>query len=328
MVNSNETAPPDPTASVNLDFAAYIRQQQNSLDRHIKKGIPDYAFSLDAVIRSKLAAISLLRKIGQAVNFATVPYQRQLHLMNGVAVGPQQFPEIHRMGEDCARTLGIGIPQIFIISNPQPNGWTYCTSDVDQIIILTSGLVQACDAKELKFIVGHECGHIHNQHVVYNTIWELIANPLAQGVLLAVVKAVPGMGTIFPLLQMAAQASLWYVFNRWHRCAEFTSDRAGLICCGNAAAALSAHGKLGTGGAHLLEGFNAEEYSKQISKINESPLRFLEIFQSHPLGGKRVEALRLFSECEVLYDWRPEMRREITMRGKVDIDAECENLVK
>lgn len=328
MVNSNETVPPDPTAGVNLDFAAYIQQQQDSLDRHIKKGVPDYAFPLDAVIRSKLTTISLLRTIGQAVSSATVPYQRQLHLMNGVAVGPQQFPDIHQMGEDCARILGIGIPQIFIISGPIPNGWTYCTSDADQIIILTNSLVQACNAEELKFIIGHECGHIHNQHIAYNTIWELIANPLAQSVLLDVVKDVPGVGAIFPLLQMAAKASLWYVFNRWHRCAEITSDRAGLICCGNTAAALRAHGKLMTGGADLLQGFNAEEYSNQISKINESPLRFLEIFQSHPVGAKRVEALRLFSECKVLYDWRPEMRRDITLRGKADIDAECENLLK
>ncbi len=318
----------DPTQRISLDFKEYVRERQSALDRHLIGGIPDYAFSLDAIIRSKLASIKILRSIGQALNSATVPIQRQMLLMDGIAVGPRQFPEIHALGEDCARTLGIGIPQIFIIPDSTLNGYTYCTNDIDQIIVLTSGLVQTLDPAELKFVIGHECGHIHNQHVVYNTIWELTVNPLAQSVLLGVVKLVPGLSAINPLLRQLTNLALWYVFNRWHRCAEITSDRAGLICCGDKKVAVNAIEKLYFGGLQSLEGFNSEEYANQLGKIEKSPVRYLEMFREHPLGPKRVEALKLFSDCEVFKSWRTESQTGTNTRHKKAVDSDCEALVK
>jgi Zn-dependent protease with chaperone function len=248
-------------------------------------------------------------------------------LMSGIAVGPRQFPEIHAVGEECARLLGIGVPQIFITNDNELNAYTYSTNDVDQIVVLTRELVEACQLPELKFIIGHECGHIHNQHTVYNTVWELVANPLASGVLAGVVKLAPGLNVLMPLLKMAANASLNYLFGRWHRSAEFTCDRAGLICCGDTKTAMSAYAKLQTGGANLLKGFNPDEYIKQMSKVSASPIRFSEMQSTHPIGPKRVEALRYFSDCETLFSWRPEMRSDAPARGRAEVDADCEKLM-
>lgn len=323
----SDLVPADPTASVELDFAAYVRQRAAQLSLHILGGVPDYAFSLDAKLRAKLASISLLRTIGQALNAATVPFQRQILLMEGIAVGPRQLPEIHAIGEECARLLGIGVPQIFI-TRGEPNAYTYATNDVDQIIVLTSELLEDCELSHLKFIIGHECGHIHNQHTVYNTIWELLVNPIAKGVLAGVVQLTPGLNMLSPLLQTAANASLNYLFGRWHRCAEFTCDRAGLICCGDVETAMMAYARLHTGGAALLQDFNPAEYAKQLNRVSASPMRFREAQASHPIGPKRIEALHLFSECETLYSWRPEMRADTTTaRSRADVDADCEHLV-
>lgn len=318
---------PDPTANISMDFAAYVRQRESQLSTHLVGGIPDYAFALDASLRSKLASISLLRTIGQALSAATVPFQRQLLLMEGIAVGPRQFPEIHAIGEECARLLGIGVPQIFIIHGDKPNAYTYGTNDIDQIIVLTSELVQACELPHLKFIIGHECGHIHNQHIVYNTIWELLANPVAKGILATAGLAVPALSMLSPLLQLAANASLNYLFGRWHRCAEITCDRAGLICCGDAATAMNAYARLHTGDASLLKGFNPDEYIKQLSRVSATPVRFMEAQSTHPIGPKRVEALRYFSDCETLFSWRPELRGDRTPRSRADVEADCKMLI-
>jgi len=43
-----------------------------------------------------------------------VPIFQQLLLMESIEVGPQQYPHIYALGEDCAHRLGIGVPQIFI----------------------------------------------------------------------------------------------------------------------------------------------------------------------------------------------------------------------
>lgn len=317
----------DLTESVNIDFGDYVRRRQSSLEKVSHNGVPNYAFSLDAQIRSKLSSIGPLRTVGQALSSATIPIKRQFLMMDGVAVGPKQFSEIYEMGEDCARTLGIGIPQIFVISDPDLNAWTYCTGTVDQLIVLTSGLVQSFNSQELKFIIGHECGHVHNQHMVYNTIWEMLTNPLAEKMLLGTLNLIPGTSSLLPLITTVAKTSLWYLFGRWHRCAEFTCDRAGLICCKDLNAALNALVRLHAGGVQAIRGFNYEEYARQIEKVNESPLCFLEVFRKHPLGPKRVEALRLFGKCETLSSWQVKIDNDSKQTSKIEVDRNCQALL-
>jgi Zn-dependent protease with chaperone function len=155
----------------------------------------------------------------------------------------------------------------------------------------------------------------------------MLTNPLAQRMIFSILRAIPGLGVIVSLVETALPASLSYVFGRWHRCAEITCDRAGLICGGDLQAALGAEGKLRTGGAALLKGFNPEEYAKQMEQMKGSPVRLLEAFRTHPMGPARVESMRLFSECEVLFRWRPEMRGDIEPRSKEDVDRACESLL-
>jgi len=53
----------------------------------------------------------------------------------------------------------------------------------------------------------------------------------------------------------------------------------------------------------------------------------MELMNSHPLIPKRLQALKLWSECDVLHSWRPEMRTAETPRSKADVDAECERFI-
>ena len=317
----------NPTTAVKLDFEQYARQRQTRLDTHLVNGIPDYSFSLDARLRASLASVGVLRTLGQGLASAVVPLQRQIHQMNGIAVGPRQFPEIQALGEDCARILGIGLPQIFIVPDPSPNGFTYCTGDTDQILVLTRGLVQMCTPLELKSVIGHECGHIHNQHTVYNIIWQFLTNPLAQGLINAAAQAIPGLGQFIPIIQAVMRKGLNLLMGRWSRCAEITSDRAGLICCGSLETALNVEIKMASAGMVHMEGFNEAEYFKQMERVRQTPLQYLETERSHPLGAKRMQALRLFSECEVYYSWRPEARSGAASRTKEDVDLACEKFI-
>ncbi|MFH1465171.1 MAG: M48 family metallopeptidase [Pseudomonadota bacterium] len=314
----------DPTALIDLDFAAYIASRKAHFAERSHGGVPDYAFNLDHAIRRKLNAIPLLRRTGELLTSYVVPIQRQLHQMDAVAVGPRQFREVHEMGVECARILGIGIPQIFVIMNPMPNAFTYATGQTDQIVVLTSGLVEALSMPQLRSVIGHECGHIHNEHVVYNTIWEMITNPLANMLL----RAASGtLGPFAPLVTMLTKGTLFLVFQRWHRCAEFTCDRAGLVCSADLGASIEVMGRLDTAGAENLQGFDADEYVRQLDGIEGSPIRFLELLHTHPIGPRRVKAMRLFGESEVLYRWRPEMKHGQATRPHVDVDRDCAALL-
>jgi hypothetical protein len=113
----------------------------------------------------------------------------------------------------------------------------------------------------------------------------------------------------------------------WSRAAEITCDRAGLICCGDLDTAQRSLATLMTGGVAALRGINIDEYVRQLNQVRSSPLRLLELFQTHPLIPKRLEALRLFAECDVFFDWRTDLERPTDLRSREDVDAACARLL-
>lgn len=322
-MSKNELATyPNPTTAIELNLSRYVATRKQELATRSSGGIPNYAFALDYTVRQKLAAMKPVRAIAQSLVSMAVPIHKQFQQMEAVAVSPQQYPEIYAMGEDCARQLGIGIPEIFIEGSRILNAYTIATDDISPIVVLSAKLVEVCTDQELKFIIGHECGHIHNLHGVYNTAVEMMTNPslrllfsgmFAAGMSINLVGFVAGL----------AQSGLRLVMSHWSRCAEVTCDRAGMICCGELQASQTALAKLIIGQSGEMEGFNIQAYLEQITKVQSSPLRLFELTRSHPLIHKRIQALRLFANCDVLFTWRPELRTSETPRLKAEVDQEC-----
>lgn len=309
----------NPTTSINLNFSNYLVSREKDLSSHQIDGVPDYGFSLDQTLRQQLTAMGPVRAFTQSLVSLLVPISKQIQQMKAVAVGPKQYPEIYELGEDCSRRLGIGVPQIFVKYSPLIEGYTYATDDIAPMIVLSSGLVEAFEPEELKFVIGHECGHIHNLHGVYNTAVELITNPLA-GIIL---HSIPGGDS----LRLMLQGGMMLFFMRWSRCAEVTCDRAGLICCGDLEVAQIALAKLATGGVSRLKGINIQEFLNQIQKVQSTPVRLLELTQTHPIIPKRIEAVRLFADCDVFYSWHRELPISTPTRSKQELDELCEQFI-
>ena len=194
------------------------------------------------------------------------------------------------------------------------NAFTYAIDDTNPIVILSSGIVDALDHDELKFVIGHECGHIHNLHGIYNTMVELLVNPLA--------KVLFRVGTPAFLLQGA----IMLFMANWSRAAEVTCDRAGLICCGNVDTAQKALAKLLAGGAKKLDNINPQSIAQQRKNIQSFPGKFTELTRSHPLVAKRIDALSIFASCEVFHEWRPELGGKVAY-SKVDADKQCNTIL-
>jgi Zn-dependent protease with chaperone function len=310
----------DPTSRISLDFTGWVARRQHQEARHMVNGTPDYAFSMDALLHRKLARIAPLRAVAQAILTAAVPIQRALHTTKGVAVGPRQLPEIHRMGVACAERLGIAVPQIFVVQDPQPNAFTLAAGQVDQIIVLHSSLVEMLGPRELQFVIGHECGHIHNEHSVFNTAWELMTNTIGRTILAQ-------LGWVGRLLATVAAAPLWWMMGRWRRCAELTCDRAGLICAGDLDACQRALASLSMGRIAASDTFDVAEYEKQARANAQNPLRFAELALGHPPVPKRVAALAEFARTDVWSSWRPELAPTPTVPISVVDDIVAKMLV-
>ncbi|MDJ0733338.1 MAG: M48 family metallopeptidase [Nostocaceae cyanobacterium] len=309
----------NPTENIDLNFGHYLEVRNRQFSAHLVSGIPDYAFSLDEKLRQQLTVIGPVRKITQALVSWAIPVFKQLLLMETIAVGPQQYPQIHALGEDCAKQLGIGVPQIFIQNDSNSDAYTFATDDIAPIIVLSSEIVECFTPEELKFVIGHECGHIHNLHGVYNTVIEIMTNQLAKEIL----QKVPTKGILEPFVQ----GGLTIFFKRWSRCAEITCDRAGLICCGDIKAAESAFVKLIIGGGERAREINIEAFLEQFRNAQSTPLQMIELFNTHPLIPKRIDALRLFADCDVFHSWRPELRSQES-RSKEETDNLCENILR
>ena len=310
----------NPTTDVNLDFQKYLDERHRELSVHLVNGIPDYAFSLDQQLRRKLAAIPPVRYLAQAIASASLSFKKQIMLMSGVAVTPKQYPEIYEMVQDCAQTLGIGVPEIFVKFDPVPNAYTYASSQAADMIVVHSSLIEMTTYDELKFIMGHECGHIHNLHSVYNTAAEILSNPAMN----VIASTIPGLQAVVKL----ASGALGLFFKHWSRAAEVTCDRAGAICVGSIYAGQTGLAKLATGGGTAYGKINVDELIKQMQRTQATPLRLMELTASHPLIPKRLKALELFSDCDVLFQWRPEMRSTRPERTHAEVDAECAQQIR
>ena len=264
--------------SYDFDFQRYVDRQRSPHGTRSENTdeFGDYAFSGDLRVLRRLDRMKPVRVVAESTVRFWKSVQKNQLLGKCVKISRRQFPELYDITAECARTLDIPMPAVYVMQNPaELDSGTYGTHD-EAFIILNAYLIDRFEEQELKFIVGHECGRLQNNHVVYHTA----VSYLSQGVSSYIKWA-------------ATPASL--ALNGWARRGEITCDRAGLVCCGDEEAAINTMLKLAIGSKKLFEQMDLDEYLKQIDGIKEGIGRFSEYFDAHPYLPKRIEALKLFA---------------------------------
>jgi Zn-dependent protease with chaperone function len=203
-------------------------------------------------------------------------------LGGAVKVGPQQFTRLHEIAGRCAGLLGIPRPTVYVVPVIGAiNAATFGTED-DSFIMVNSATMDYLTDEELTFIIGHECGHIQNNHVVYLTTLHMLTQ---------MARAVLGI-VLAPLVYPATLA-----LQSWARAAEITCDRAGLLCCRDLKVGVRSFVKLAVSNQQLMDELNLDAYLDQLREGKETGLgRLAELGRSHPYLPKRIEALRVFAE--------------------------------
>jgi Zn-dependent protease with chaperone function len=310
----------NPTDSVDISFASYLAAREKAGKEHMIGGVPDYAFDLDLEMRRRINAIPGIFRFFKAITENYMPWFRQQLNLGAVLTGPNQYPDIHEAGVDCARRLGIGIPQIYVKYDVQMNAYTYAVEDSEPLIVLHSAIVENMTPGELKTIIGHECGHIHNNHGIYNIAAEVLFGAAAGGA-----SVIPGLSAAVALLT----AGFRIMFMDWSRCAEITCDRAGFISGGDLKDAMMVNAKLAMGGIDALKDINIDEYLKQIDVSQATVGRFMEMMNTHPVSHKRILATKLFNQCDLFYKWRPDLKTPDTqVLPKTEVDRRCREFIQ
>jgi Zn-dependent protease with chaperone function len=263
---------------VDLDFARYVALRRGQHEQRNRDGAA-YAYVGEHRVRRTLAMAKPVTLAIEATVRLWQSVARSELLGSAVKVTDQQFPKLYAIAAKCARTLGIATPAVYVSPEIGDLNASTLGTDDDSYIVVNAALVDHLSDEELAFVIGHECGHIHNQHVVFSTALYYLTKAAAFYVRWIVQPAI-----------LALQA--------WSRRAEITCDRAGLLCVKDPAVAQAAMVKLALGSQKLYKELKVEEYVKQLEEGRRGIGRLAELFRSHPYVPKRIEALRLFAETE------------------------------
>lgn len=198
-------------------------------DKKILKGLShtDYEHPFDKKALNTLEKTPGLSTLGKFISKHMV---ERLYTVentgNALKVTNSNYPKIYEYLEYASQILDLGfIPDLYI-------QWGYninaCTVGAEYpIIVLNSGLIDLCDDDEILFVVGHECGHIKSNHMLYHMMASVINY---------VINVIPGGN----LVAAPVQYALYY----WDRMSEFTADRAGFLTCQNKDAVVKAFMKM------------------------------------------------------------------------------------
>lgn len=213
---------------------------------------------------------------------------RYLFLGSAVRVGPKQYPLINKMYEEALDTLDIKErPELFIAQTPFVNAGAV---GVDKpFIVLNSGTVALMNEEEIKFILGHELGHILSDHVLYKTMLALLMR-----------IGISAFGIPFGGVAMFA---VFAALAEWHRKSEVSCDRCGLLTVQDKNVAYNTLMKM-AGGTSASQ-TDVDEFIKQAEEyeaggnVLDSVLKLMNLLgQSHPMSALRVLQMKRFAEGE------------------------------
>ncbi|MCB9603501.1 MAG: M48 family metallopeptidase [Sandaracinus sp.] len=257
-------------------FTAFVSARRDAVRGGGTDEATRYAFGADLqMLRTMRRMKPLEMFVGSAVR-AMGTFLASQNLGTMVRVGPTQSPRLYRIAKECADALGVAVPTLYVANSPVMNAYTYGTDD-DSFIVVHAKLVDHFTDDELKFVIGHEMGHIQNRHVVYLTAMRLLTSGFAQ------------------LIRFLIEP----VLLTWSRRAEITCDRAGLLCCGDIDVATRTFLKMACGSTKLYDELNIDAYLEQLEAGRESAGRFSELFASHPYLPKRIRSLQLFAQSDL-----------------------------
>lgn len=198
-------------------------------------------------------------------------------LANTVMLNPVIAPKIYRLCSQVQDTLGFHEQiNFYVVSSPEINAFSINGYGfVPHIICLYSSLIQNMSDDELRFVIGHEIGHLIYQHNKLDLVQRFLTKDNNE--------------------RPPAALSINYL--RFMHSAEISSDRVGYVAMPDLKVATNTFFKLHCGLSEEHLNFDAAEYLKQLDKMKEYALG--DLFTSHPNPMIRIRALMDFAVSEL-----------------------------
>ncbi|HOT96953.1 MAG TPA: M48 family metallopeptidase [bacterium] len=199
-------------------------------------------------------------------------------------------PDLHRICEEVREKLKFTEEVEFFVSNaPTINCFAYPRLEESQShkVIINSALLERFEDDELRFVIGHEIGHLISKNAQLQKILQFV----------------------FPEFERAP-----IVFQNkiqlWDKLAELTADRYGFIAAPKLNQCINTFIKLSSGLSTSRISFDAMAYLAEMEKVldyfKSNPYA---VASTHPINPVRIKCLQLFSGSE-LYKSLPEGKED------------------
>jgi Zn-dependent protease with chaperone function len=206
---------------------------------------------------------------------------RMVYLASAVRASQEQFPQLYQLLLDGSSILDLPeVPEMFISQDPIPNAMALGSDK--PFIVVTTGLVDLLDIEEMRFVIGHELGHVLSGHAVYRTML-LTLTDFARRLVW------------FAIGYLSLRAFI-LALEEWFRKSELSCDRAGVLAGQDPAAGRRALMKL-AGGSRMSELSHdeflrqAEEYDA-VADVRDSVIKLLQLLgTTHPFAVVRFAEL-------------------------------------
>jgi Zn-dependent protease with chaperone function len=232
------------------------------------------------VLQQIMERFNLNQLISQFEESGGLRSYRDLFLGTQLKISPLMSPRLFELLAEVREILQFE-PEVdlFILADASINaGAVYSLDEGPHIVSLTSSMVERMDDEELRFVLGHEIGHIHFQHYRAKLAFRAVSRD-KQG------------RSRLPVLLARRLGS-------WGRLAELSADRAGFAAAGGKLEPIvSAFFKMESrlGPEHLK--FDITAFLQQLEELRQLDRRDLIYGFSHPITPIRVRALQLFRDA-------------------------------
>jgi Zn-dependent protease with chaperone function/uncharacterized RDD family membrane protein YckC len=201
-------------------------------------------------------------------------------LGGGVRIREGQFEHVYAVVQECARTIGIAAPHVFVRDDPFVPIVAIGTGE-PYALVISASWIELFQPDELRFVVGRELGHIAAGHTKLTSL--LSAN---------------GRENAFVAV----------AFGAWLRAIEYSADRAGLLCCGSLKTAFTAIAV--STFQNVGRKIDLHTFAEQRRELDAEPaLRMGEWLTATPYATNRIAGLAAFARDPLFQIWSARFAR-------------------
>lgn len=193
-------------------------------------------------------------------------------------VQPELLPDLYSLCQEVKQKLYFYEPvDFYITGDSSVNAFSLAAEDQGEphIVNINSGLFDLMTQDELRFVIGHELGHLINRDTALSRLIQFVFPPNAN-----------------------APVSLQYKIRLHEQLAELVADRYGFLATGNLNVCVTAFFK-------MASGLDLQKMNVSIDALLSDNNRRLNYFlkdkglsrASHPVNPIRVQALNLFANA-------------------------------